>query len=141
MKLSAIPLLVALLAIPTVTLSVEAPSPQAIANQFFTILLKRSNDEAVDYFMSLNPKMKGNAEQSRHMKDQVANAVKLYGKPFAVELVSSEDLAPSLKRYVYITKHAYHPLVWEMFFYKPKDAWLPDQIMVVDQYQLIGAKK
>lgn len=132
---------VTLMSIHTLTYCAQPAMPLTIANQFFTTLLKGDDDGAVDYFMGLNPKLKENLEQSRQMKALLENAVRLYGKPFSVELVSSEDLSPSLQRRVYVTKHRYHPIVWEMYFYKPREEWLPDQIVLSDQYQLIGAKK
>ncbi|MEO6080735.1 MAG: hypothetical protein ABIQ86_13305 [Steroidobacteraceae bacterium] len=116
----------ALIAVPAFTFSAEVLTPQAIANRFFEYFLKDGNVEAIDYFMGLNPKLKANAAQVQKMKDQLAGAVRVYGKPLAVESVSVEDLTPSLQRRVYITKHSNRPLVWEMYFYKSVGEWMPD---------------
>ena len=75
------------------------------------------------------------------VKSQMATAVTLYGAPFGVEPVSVEDLAPSLQRQVYITKHEWIALTWEMYLYKPKGTWVPEQLQFVDQFQYIGRKK
>jgi hypothetical protein len=119
----------------------EAVMPGEIANRFFNIFLREGNLDAIDYFMGLSPVMKGNAEQLQQMRSLLANAVRVYGPPSAVEAVSVEDLAPSLQRRVYITKHTSRPLVWEMYFYKPKNDWVPDQLVFLDQYQLLESKK
>jgi hypothetical protein len=132
---------IALTCLPALAYCGEAQVPDRIAGRFFEILLQGKNADAIDFFMGLNPSMKGNVEQVGKMKSQVASAVRLYGRPFAVESVSVEDLTPSLQRRVYITKHPNHPLVWEMYFYRPKGEWMPDQLVFFDQYQVIGPKK
>jgi hypothetical protein len=75
------------------------------------------------------------------LKSQLGTVSQLYGAPFAVELVSMEDLTPSLERRVYITKHEWIAVTWEMYFYRPKDIWVPNQLLFADQFQLIGRKK
>lgn len=119
----------------------EARTPEQIAGQFFDALLKGRNADAIDLFMGANPVLKRNTEQVERMKAQLSEAVRIYGPPFAVELVFNEDLTPSLQRRVYLTKHPSHPLVWEMYFYKAKSEWIPDQLVFLDQYQAIGRKK
>jgi hypothetical protein len=132
--------LMASIAMTSLAHSADALTPQSIGGRFFEIFLKGGNVEAIDYFMELNPLLKANAEQRQQMKDLLTRAVRLYGPPIAVELVSVEDITPSLQRRVYLTKHANHPLVWEMYFYRAKDEWMPDQVLFVDQYQILGRK-
>jgi len=112
-----------------------------MADRFFETFLNGGNVSAIDEFLGINPGLKGHAEQLQQLKAQLAGAVQLYGEPFAVEAVLVEDLTPSLQRRVYLTKHPRHPLVWEMYFYKAKNEWMPDQLNFVDQYQTIGSKK
>jgi hypothetical protein len=89
----------------------------------------------------LNPLFKDKGQQLQLMKTQLTGAIQIYGPASAAELVSKEDLSPSLHRRVYITTHDLHPLTWEMYFYKTKSGWLPDQMLFVDQYQVLGSKK
>lgn|GEM_PF-2561468 len=132
---------ISLIALASVVYSAEAPAPQVVANRFFEIFMKGGNVEAIDYFMAQKPVLKANAEQLQQMKTLLASAVRLYGEPIGVEEISIEEITPSLQRRLYLTKHASHPLVWEMYFYKPKDRWIPDQLLFVDQYQILGRKK
>lgn len=115
--------------------------PEKIAATFFASLLKGDSSRAVDEFFSKNPLLKEKTQQVQLLKSQLTTVAQIYGAPFAVELVSVEDLTPSLQRRVYITKHEWHPVAWELYFYKPKEEWIPDQILFVDQYQVIGRKK
>ena len=117
------------------------PTPDSISSQFFETLLKGDSGKAIDSFFELNPQFKDKGQQIQLMKSQLTGALQIYGPATAVEPVLKEQLATSLERRVYITKHEFHPLQWEMYFYKGKLGWLPDQLLFVDQYQVIGSKK
>ena len=119
----------------------ETPTPEKIAAAFFDTLMKGDASKAVDSFFAINPLFKDKAQQVQLLKSQLGTVSQLYGAPFAVELVSMEDLTPSLQRRVYITKHEWIAVTWEMYFYRPKDIWVPNQLLFVDQFQIIGRKK
>ena len=116
-------------------------TPDSISSQFFDTLIRGDSAKAIDGFFGLNPLFAGKGQQLQLLKTQLAGALQIYGPATAAELVTKEDLAPSLQRRVYITKHELHPLQWEMYFYKGKSGWLPDQMQFVDQYQVLGPKK
>jgi hypothetical protein len=133
--------LAAMLLAVSVASSAADPTPESISSQFFDALVKGDSAKAIDGFFGLNPMFKDKGQQLQLMKTQLAGAIQIYGPASAAELVSKEDLSPSLHRRVYITKHDFHPLTWEMYFYKAKSGWLPDQMLFVDQYQVLGSKK
>lgn len=58
-----------------------------------------------------------------------------YGKPVGYEYISWTAVGDSLVRFVYIEKFTNHPLVWQFFFYKPKDLWQVDSVSWSDQIQ------
>ena len=116
-------------------------TPESIAAHFFEQLIKGNSAKAVDDFFSANPMFKDKIQQLQLLKSQLDTVTQLYGQPFAVEQVSIEDLTPSIQRRVYITKHEFIPVTWEMYFYKPKAEWVTVQLLMVDQFQLIGRKK
>lgn len=117
------------------------PTPDSISSQFFDTLVKGDSAKALDGFFGINPMFKDKGQQLQLMKTQLAGALQIYGPASAAELVLTEDISPSLQRRVYITKHDFHPLSWELYFYKGKPGWLPDQLIFVDQYQVLGSKK
>lgn len=119
----------------------SAPSPDEMADALFGKMIKGDSGQAVDEFFSANPLVLQKAQQMQLLKGQLGTVMQLYGQPFAYEKISTEDITPSLQRRLYLTKHEYHPVIWEMYFYKPKDRWLPDQLLFVDQYQVLGPKK
>jgi hypothetical protein len=123
------------------TCRAESPIPEKIAANFFDTLIKGDSAKAVDDFFSSNPKFKEKIQALQLLKSQLGTVTQLYGSPFAVELVSVEDLTPSIQRRVYITKHEWIPITWEMYFYKPKSDWVTVQLLLVDQFQVIGRKK
>lgn len=130
-----------LCALPVAATSAADVTPDSICSQFFELLIKGDSDEAIDSFFGRNPQFKDRGQQITLLKTQLTGAIQVYGPATAAEVVSSEDLSPSLHRRVYITKHEFHPLTWELYFYKGRSGWLPDQLMFVDQYQVIGSKK
>jgi hypothetical protein len=119
----------------------DVPITEKIATSFFDTLIKGDTVKAVNEFFSSNPKFKDKIQQLDLLKSQLGTVIQLYGQPFAVEVVSVEDLTPSLQRRVYITKHEWIAITWEMYFYKPKLDWVTVQLLLVDQFQLIGRKK
>jgi hypothetical protein len=119
----------------------ESPTPEKIAATFFDTLIKGDASKAVDDFFALNPKFKDKIQQLQLLKSQLGTVTQLYGPPLSVEAVSVEDLTPSVQRRVYVTKHEWIPITWEMYFYKPKSEWVTVQLQLVDQFQLIGRKK
>ena len=132
----------ALLAVlPVAPVLAADPTPDSMSAQFFDTLIKGDSGKAIDAFFGLNPMFKDKGQQIQLLKSQLTGGLQIYGPATAAELVSKEDLTPSLQRRVYITKHEFHPMTWEMYFYKGKAGWLPDQLLFVDQYQVIGPKK
>lgn len=117
------------------------PTPDSYASQFFETFVEGDSDKAIDVLSGSNPLMKNKAQQLQLMKSQLKTVVQIYGPASGAELVAKEDLTPSLQRRVYITKHDYHPVSWEIYFYKAKTGWIPDQFLFVDQYQVLGPKK
>ena len=129
--------LVVILLVP----AAQADEPKVIIKSFFDTFLKGNGPEAVDGFFSTNPIVAQKAQQLQLLKSQLLTVTQIYGMPFGYELVVEEVLSPSLRRYVYITKHEYHPISWEIYIYKPKDRWIASQLLFVDQFQVIGVKK
>ncbi|HUK41366.1 MAG TPA: hypothetical protein VLX11_09990 [Candidatus Acidoferrales bacterium] len=118
----------------------ETQTPEKMAAAFFETFMKGDSAKAVDELFSINPLIKEKPQQLQLLKSQLTTISQLYGAPFAVELVSVEDLTPSLQRRVYITKHEWHPVTWEIYFYKPRGEWLPDQLVFADKYEVLGRK-
>ena len=130
-----------ILALSSFVLLAAEKSPEDFANSFFETYIGGDGWAAIDGFFKNNPLILQKKQQLQLLKSQLTAVEQVYGKPFGHELVLKEVLTPSLQRYVYISKHEYHPVTWEMYFYKPKDTWLPDQLLFVDQYQVVGAKR
>jgi hypothetical protein len=96
---------------------------------------------AVDDYFSTNALVSQKPQQIQFLKTQIDAAFNMYGKPASYELAMEEELAPSLKRYVFITKHDYHVLTWEFYVYRPKDTWIASNITFNDNFSLLQKKK
>ena len=110
-------------------------------DMFFADLSVGKVNEAVDNLYASNPAMQQKIQALTLLKQQLASVTPLYGKMLDNENISKEELSPSLVRIVQLAKHEIHPIVWEFYFYKPKNKWIISQAMFVDQFQVVGAKK
>lgn len=116
-----------------------APSKQV--EMFFSELSVGKTNEAIDNLYASNPAMQQKIQALTVLKQQLASLTPLYGNMLGNEKLSHEELSPSLVRIVQMAKHELHPVVWEFYFYKPKNKWIISQAMFVDQFQVVGAKK
>lgn len=74
------------------------------------------------------------------MKAQTKRALAAYGKPLGFEKMNERDFTPSLKRLTYLQKFELYPVVWHVFFYRAKDEWVANSVIVNDNIgpMLIG---
>ena len=96
---------------------------------------------AVDQYFASNPLVKEKEQQVLFIKTQIEAVFNVFGKPLGYELVAQETLAPSLRRFVYISKHEYHALTWEFFVYKPRDSWIASNINFDDDFSHARTRK
>lgn len=116
-------------------------TPSEQVEIFFAELSSGKVNESIDNLYASNPAMQQKIQALTVLKQQLSSVTPLYGAMLGNENISQEKLSPSLVRIVQVAKHELHPVVWEFYFYKPKDKWIISQAMFVDQFQVIGAKK
>ena len=68
------------------------------------------------------------------MKAQFKALLPLLGKPLGVEKVSEKDIAPSLKKLVYIEKFEKVVVVWIGYYYRPRDNWVANGVFFSSEY-------
>ncbi len=112
-----------------------------LPNAFMEKLVKGEIDGAADAFFGTNPLISGKQQQVDFVKMQIANGFKMFGQPSAYELVLEKAYGASLKRFVFITKHEQHPLIWEFYVYRPKDAWIASNMNFSDELDLLEGRK
>jgi len=118
-----------------------AEGPSDLPEQFMKQVVAGKVAEAVDQYFSTNQLVAQKTQQVQYVKTQIDALFQMLGKPFAYELVTEDILAPSLRRYVYISKHDYHAITWEFFIYKPKDAWIASNMNFNDNFATAGSRK
>jgi hypothetical protein len=87
-----------------------AEGPSDLPEQFMKQVVAGKAAEALDQYFSTNQLVAQKTQQVQYMKTQIDALFQIFGKPFAYELVTEDILAPSLRRYVYISKHDYHAI-------------------------------
>ena len=116
-------------------------SPSKQVELFFSDLSAGKVNESIDSLYASNLAIQQKVQALTLLKQQLASVTPLFGKMIGNEKISKENISPSLVRIVQVAKHEAHPIVWEFYFYKPKDKWIVSQAMFVDQFQVVGAKK
>jgi hypothetical protein len=118
-----------------------ANGPSDLPDAFMKQLVAGKGSEAVDEYFATNPMVAQKVQQVQFIKTQIDAVFNVFGKPTSYELAIEDDLAPSLKRYVFISKHDYHALTWEFYSYKPKDTWIASDMNFNDNFSLLERKK
>ncbi|MDF1555237.1 MAG: hypothetical protein P1P84_19360 [Deferrisomatales bacterium] len=118
-----------------------ANGPSDLPEKFMKQVVAGKGAEAIDEYFATNPLVAQKAQQVQFIKTQIEAVFNIFGKPTSYELAIEDDLAPSLKRYVFITKHDHHALTWEFYSYKPKDVWIASNMNFNDNYSLLERKK
>ena len=123
---------------PTLASANEASD---LPESFIKLILEGKVSNAVDQYFSSNPLMSQQTQQIQMVKTQIEGAFQVIGKPFSFEIIAVDDLAPSLRRFVFITKHENNPLTWEFYVYKPKDKWIAANMNFNDNFSLTAPRK
>ena len=119
----------------------RANDPSDLPERFMQEYVAGRAEQAVDGYFKTNPLVQQKAQQLQYLKTQLASISQIFGRPSGYELVSQETLAPSLRRFVYITKHPYHAVTWEFYVYRPAKDWIGSNMRFDDSYGLLGPKK
>ena len=109
-------------------------NPEDQVNQFFAELAKGRTHEAVENLYSSNPAMGQKMQQLTMLQQQVGMLTTLYGPFVGIELYTIEKVSDSIERLVVIQKYELHPVIWEFYYYKPKDKWIVSQGTFNDQF-------
>lgn len=108
-------------------------SPRQRAEQFLAALTAGETDKAYDQLFT------GSEVGSQSMrvdatKRQTAANLPLYGKPLGYKLVIDKTFGTSVVRLLNVLKMEKHPIVWEFFFYRPKDKWFVANVRFNDEF-------
>ncbi|MBE7157587.1 MAG: hypothetical protein INR62_03985 [Rhodospirillales bacterium] len=108
------------------------PAAKTRAETFFRTVIGGDTSKAFDALMegSLIPTSQPDAVS--RLKSQLETGLRVYGRPVGFDLLEEKAFGPSLVRCVYIFRLEKYPLVWQFFFYKGADRWLPVNVRFND---------
>jgi hypothetical protein len=119
-----------------------AKPPSESVEEFLRRVTTPESDLAIDRLFAGSGFAEAKPQDIVTLKSKIKMAMELYGSPLGFEKIHEEDLSPSLKRLVYLQKFEQYPVVWEFYFYKPKDTWIINTLNFQDQIgPLVGAKQ
>jgi hypothetical protein len=121
--------------------AVFANEPSDLTEQFMKQVVAGKVSAAIERYFTTNPIVMQKKQQIIYLKSQIEAVFKMHGKAFGYELVSQETLSPSLRRFVYISKHEFRATTWEFFVYKPKDVWIAGNVNFNDDYSRARSQK
>ena len=108
------------------------PAARVRAETFFRTVIDGDTSKAFDALLegSLIPTSQPNAPA--RLKNQLETSLRVYGRPVGFDLLEEKAFGPSLVRCVYLFRLQKYPLVWQFFFYKGVDRWLPVNVRFND---------
>ncbi len=139
LKISALAIFIALAVCPYSGLA-DSDLPTGKTDAFFKQILAGDIDGAYNHLFAGSSIPENKPQAVAYLKQQTTSALSLYGKPLGYELIRKEHFGRSLTRVVYILHTKMLPIVWELFFYKPKDSWFLVNIVFNDKFNLLDAK-
>jgi len=66
---------------------------------------------------------------------QRATLEQRFGEPLGVAYLGHDVVDDTFVRFTYLEKFAHHALVWELYFYRPRDVWLVNGVVWNDEIQ------
>ena len=130
-----------LLVIATPVIAYEG-SPQEQVSLFFKDVKAKKISMGIESLYSGNPTLlEQKKSQLTVLKQHVSTFEILFGEYLDNEIIHTEEFSPSLIRIVHAAKYSNHPLIFEFYFYKPKDKWIVSQFVFADQFETIGRRK
>jgi hypothetical protein len=116
-------------------------TPQQRVETFLKQVAAGQSDQAIDQLSRGSGMAELKPQALQGMKSQTKAAMEVYGTAIGFEKIQEVDFSGSLKRFTYLQKFERYPVIWEVYFYKPKDTWVINQIVFNDQPGvLLGAK-
>jgi hypothetical protein len=104
--------------------SEELPSPiQEKIGAFFERLQKGEVQPAIEDVIK-GGMISQNSQQVQNLVSQINNSISIYGTIRGSSYVKSMNIADSLCKAMFISKHANYPLRWTFIFYKSEAEWV-----------------
>ncbi len=108
-------------------------TPRQRAEQFLRTLTAGETEKAYDQLFA-GSEMAAQSTRVDAVKRQTGANLPIYGKPLSSELVLEKTFGTSVVRLLYVLKMEKHPIVWEFFFYRPKDKWFLVNVRFNDEF-------
>jgi hypothetical protein len=109
--------------------------PRQQAEAFLDAVIKGNIDQGYDDLFKGSFIVQTKTQQIDYLKSQTKAGLPLYGSLLGFDFVTEVPFGSSVKRLVYILKTENHPLVWDFYFYCPKDTWFLSTVTFNDQFK------
>lgn len=116
------------------TVPADETTPRQRVGQFFATLTTGDTNKAYDQLFAGSAVSTDFATRLDALKRQTTANLPMYGKPLGNELVLEKSFGTSVIRLLYVLKMEKHPVVWEFFFYRPKDKWYIANVSLNDEF-------
>lgn len=122
-------LIILLLGIATV-LKVNAQEPQEIIDQFFKNYKEKDCKTAVQVASKTNPWLESETEKMNRWENRLTQLSNQNGDYCGYEILETNKIGTSFISYVCFVKHIKEPFRITLTFYKPKDKWQLNNILI-----------
>lgn len=122
---------------PLSTFAADPTSPKDKVEAFLTSIQKGDISDGYDRLFIGSSIPQDKPQAITLIKTQTQSTLPLYGKMLGYDFVKEEKYGSSVVRLIYILKSEKGPIIWELFFYKPKDLWFLANVIFNDQLSLL----
>lgn len=96
---------------------------QMRAELFLTTVIEGQVDKAYEDIIK-GSLLEQKTQETALLKQRTSGISTVIGKFLCFEFIKQENYGNSIVRLVYLLKAEFHPLAWEIYFYKPKAEWI-----------------
>jgi len=113
----------------------SADEPSEMVKAFFKTVQDGNISDAYDNLFKGSPLPAMKPQALDLLKRQTSTYLPMYGTLLGVEPLRKETIGTAIMRIVYIMKLEKNAVVWEFFFYKPRDSWYLANINLNDEFR------
>ena len=125
-----------LLLLPLVAIAAEPATPRQSAEAFLTSIQNGDITNGYERLFAGCPFPKDKPHEYAQLNSKTQATIQRFGHVVGFDFIKEEELGPSIVRLVYAQRFEKQPIIWEFYFYKPKETWIAVSVKLEDNFSL-----
>ena len=125
-----------LLLMPLIAIAADPAQPKLSAEAFLTSVQNSDIIGAYDRLFSGSPFPKDKPHDYAHLKSQTQTTMQRFGHVVGFDFIKEEEFGPSIVKLLYALRFEKQPIIWEFYFYMPKESWIVVSVKLDENFSL-----